>query len=216
MLGTLALTVLATVAVPALLRAPAATTLSSAEWQVLVIAVVLVVVGGLAQPALRTVAAIAAPVVLLALLPAPGAGAVLPLAVCTAAGLGALVVQVLTRHPVESRPHPLLRAALAVPVLVMVVVGALFLPTRAPAMPHAQVAEVLTDPASPVATVVAPLHLWADLVRDGAPADRLQPSDTAAADATGWEIVVGEQEPGSRKQVVIGSGDTALTVLWPW
>ncbi|WP_138734821.1 hypothetical protein [Modestobacter excelsi] len=214
-LGVLALTVLTTLAVPALLRAPAATTLSSAEWQVLVIAAVLVVVGGLAQPALRTVAAIAAPVVLLTLLPAPGADAVLPLAVCTATGLGALVVQVLTRHPVESRPHPLLRAALAVPVLVMVVVGALFLPTTAPALPHAQVADVLTDPASPVAAVAAPLPLWADLVRDGVPADRLQPSDTAAADATDWEIVVGEQESGPRERVVIGSGDTRLTVFWP-
>ncbi|WP_100498928.1 hypothetical protein [Geodermatophilus chilensis] len=214
-LGTLMSTALAAAAVPGLMRTPAATTLSSAEWRVLVIAVVLVVVGGLAQPALRTVAAIAASVVLLALLPAPGADAVLPLAVCTAAGLGALVVQVFTRHPVESRPHPLLRAALAVPVLVMAVVGALFLPTRAPALPHAQVAEVLTDPAAPVAPVAAPLPLWADLVRDGVPADRLQRSDTAAADATGWEIVVGEQESGSRTRVVIGSGDTALTVFWP-
>jgi putative peptide zinc metalloprotease protein len=44
---------------------------------------------------------------------------------CSTVVLGALLVQALTRHPVEERPHPLLRAVLVVPTLVVVIVGAL-------------------------------------------------------------------------------------------
>jgi putative peptide zinc metalloprotease protein len=215
-LGGFALTALAAFVVPVLLRAPAATVLTRAEWQVLVLVAGLVVIGGLVQPALRGVAGIAASLLLLTLVPAAGADAVLPLAVCATAGLGALVVQDIVRRPVESRPHPLLRGALAVPVLVIVVVGALFLPTRPPALPHGQVAQWITDPASPAPTLTTPPAVWAELIRNGVPADRLALREEAAPmGAASWEVVEGEPEPGPRKRMVFGSGDGALTVLWP-
>ena len=154
-------------------------------------------------------------VVALAALPAPGADAVLPLVVASSAVLGALVVGVLTREPVGSRPHPLLRALLAVPVLVVVVVGALFLPARAPVPVHAELADWLTDTGSPVSTLTVPPVLWADLVRVGVPAERLRPVQSGVPDPGGWTVAPGVPEPGPRVRAVFGSGESALTVLGP-
>jgi putative peptide zinc metalloprotease protein len=74
---------------------------------------------------LRWPAAAVALLVLVAVVPAPSAAAVLPFVLCSIVVLAALLVQAMTRHPVEVRPHPLLRAALVVPTLVVVIVGAL-------------------------------------------------------------------------------------------
>ncbi len=142
--------------------------------------------------------------VVLALLPVPGAAALLPLVVVLTTVLGALVSRAVTRQPVASRPHPLPRAALAVPVLV-VVVGALLSPARAPDPLHRALADWLTDPASPARVLEAPPALWADLVRDGVPADRLHLAEGRTPSSAGWTVTVGN--PGlARSRLVFGEG----------
>ncbi|MGY1709606.1 hypothetical protein ACI8AC_08855 [Geodermatophilus sp. SYSU D00758] len=118
MLGVTALVALA------LLRTTP-TALSPAGQQVLLLVAGLTVVGASAVRELRWPAAALAPLLLIAVVPAPGALAALPLVLCATVVLGALLVEALTRHPVEDRPHPLLRAVLVVPILVVVLVGAL-------------------------------------------------------------------------------------------
>ncbi len=150
--------------------------------------------------------------VVLALLPVPGAAALRPLVVVLTTVLGALVSRAVTRQPVASRPHPLLRAALAVPVLV--VVGALLLPARAPDPLQRALADWLTDPASPARVLEAPPALWADLVRDGVPADRLHLAEGRTPSSAGWTVTVGN--PGlARTRLLFGEGASALSVLGP-
>ncbi|NEM09004.1 hypothetical protein [Geodermatophilus normandii] len=122
--GVLGVTALAALTSLALLRTTP-TALSPAGQQVLLLVGGLTMVGASMVRELRWPAAALAPLVLIAVVPAPGAAAVLPLVLCSTVVLGALLVQALTRHPVEVRPHPLLRAALVVPILVVVIVGAL-------------------------------------------------------------------------------------------
>jgi putative peptide zinc metalloprotease protein len=119
--GILGVTALAALA---LLRTTP-TALSPAGQQVLLLVAGLTMVGAAVVRELRWPAAALAPLVLIAVVPAPGAAAALPLVLCSTVVLGALLVQALTRHPVEDRPHPLLRAVLVVPTLVVVIVGAL-------------------------------------------------------------------------------------------
>jgi putative peptide zinc metalloprotease protein len=122
--GMFGVTALAALATPALLRT-IPTALSSAGHQVLLLIAGLTVLGSCVIRELRWPAAALASPVVIAVVPALGAAAALPLVLCSTVVLGALLVQALTRHPVEDRPHPLLRAMLAVPVLVVVIVGAL-------------------------------------------------------------------------------------------
>jgi putative peptide zinc metalloprotease protein len=211
-LGGFAATALAAATAPALLGS-SGTALSGGEREVLLLVGVVVAAGALVVRRGDPVAVAGAAVVALAALPAPGADAVLPLLVVATAVLGALVVCALTREPVGARPHPLLRAALAVPVLVLVVVGALLLPTRAADSAHRELALWLTDPASPARTLTVPAPVWADLVQDGVPVDRLRLSEGEAPGAGEWRVAVGVAEPGAR--AVFGSGSSVLTVLGP-
>jgi putative peptide zinc metalloprotease protein len=122
--GVLGVTALAALATPALLRTiPSA--LSPAGHQVLLLIAGLTVLGASMVRELRWLAAALVLLVLIAVVPALGAAAGLPLVLCSTVVLGALLVQALTRHPVEDRPHPLVRALLVVPTLVVVIVGAL-------------------------------------------------------------------------------------------
>jgi putative peptide zinc metalloprotease protein len=122
--GVIGGTSLAALTAIALLRtSPIA--LPPAEQQVLLLVAGLTTVGASVVRELRWLAAALALPVLIAVVPAPGAAAALPLVLCSTVVLGALLVQAWTRHPVEDRPHPLLRAVLVVPVLVVVIVGAL-------------------------------------------------------------------------------------------
>lgn len=121
----------------------------------LVVLVALVVLGGLSVRATRPAAAAAACVGALALAPWSGAGSALVLALLTALLLGSLLVDSVVRQPVTERPHPLLRSAVAVPVLVVVVVGGLFLPPRTPALPHAALAGWLAEPAHSTSEVTS-------------------------------------------------------------
>ncbi|SDO55446.1 hypothetical protein [Geodermatophilus sp. DSM 45219] len=124
MVGLLGVTALAALATPALLRTiPSA--LSPAGHQVILLIAGLTVIGASMIRELRWPAAALALVVLIAVVPALGVAAAAPLVLCSTAVLGALLVQALTCHPVEERPHPLLRALLVVPTLVFVIVGAL-------------------------------------------------------------------------------------------
>jgi putative peptide zinc metalloprotease protein len=122
--GVVGVTALAALATPAVLRTiPSA--LSPVGHQVLLLVAGLTVVGASIVRELRWLAPAPALLIVTAVVPALGAAAALPLVLCSTVVLGALLVQALTRHPVEDRPHPLLRAALIVPTLVVVVVGAL-------------------------------------------------------------------------------------------
>ncbi len=219
-LGTFCATALATHIAPAVLAAPG-TALADGEREVLLLAGALVAAGALVVRRSDAVAAAGGTVVLLAALPTPGADAVLPLLVVSSAVLGARVVGALTREPVAARPHPLLRAVLAVPVLVLVVVGALLLPATAGHPEHRGLAAWLIDPASPARTLVVSPALWADLVRDGVPVDRLRlPEDGSSSpltptDPEPWTVTQGVPEPGPGLRVVFGSGPSALVVLAP-
>ncbi|NEM07513.1 hypothetical protein [Geodermatophilus normandii] len=147
-LGTCGLTALAASTAPALLGSPGVA-LPDGEREVLLLVGALLAAGALVLRRGDAVAAAGGGVAALAAVPMPGADAVLPLLIVSSAVLGALVVAALTRQPVSARPHPLLRAVLAVPVLVLVVVGALLLPAPAVDPPHRALAGGLTAPASP-------------------------------------------------------------------
>ncbi|WP_448619694.1 hypothetical protein [Geodermatophilus sp. URMC 65] len=95
---------------------------------VLLLAAGLVTVAGCAFRRLRPWAAAAALALLMGALPWPGAGAALPLVVVTAVPLAMLMTDALIGRPVADRPHPMVRAALAVPIGILVIVGALFTP----------------------------------------------------------------------------------------
>jgi putative peptide zinc metalloprotease protein len=213
-LGTVGATVLAVRTAPALLASPG-TALADGEQEVLLLVGALVAAGALVVRRGDAVATAGGAVVVLATLPAPGTDAVLPLLVVSSAVLGAVVVHALTREPVDARPHPLLRAVLAVPVLVFVVVGALLLPATAGDPEHRGLAAWLTAPASPARTLTVPPALWADLVRDGVPVDRLRLIEEEPPDPAGWTVTVGDPEPSPRARVVFGDGPFALTVLGP-
>ncbi|MFC5950940.1 hypothetical protein ACFQH9_21965 [Pseudonocardia lutea] len=188
------------------------------EREVLLLVGALVVVGGLAVRRVRPAAAVAGSVVLLAAVPWSGAEGALPLVVVASVILGVLLIGTLGQGPVEARPHPLLRAALAVPAVLMTAVGALFLPVPAPAVPHEELARWITAPASPATSVVVPAGLWADLLRDGVPADRLSAAGSAPHVLPVWTVVAGD--PGLQAERVAarfgtGSGSGSLTVLAP-
>jgi putative peptide zinc metalloprotease protein len=123
--GAFVVSALAALTAPALLRAPVPSALSHAEQQVLLLIAGLAVIGAITMHETRSPAVAIAPLVLLAALPEPGTAAILPLLTCCTVVLGALLVRALTRQPVEDRPHPLLRAALTVPLSVLVIVGTL-------------------------------------------------------------------------------------------
>ena len=80
---------------------------------------------------------------------------------------------------------------------------------------HAELADWLTDTGSPVSTLTVPPVLWADLVRDGVPTERLRLAESGMPDPGGWTAAPGVPEPGPRVRALFGSGGAALTVLGP-
>jgi hypothetical protein len=206
---------LAGAALPWLMRTPAAAPLSAGELRLVIVLAGLVSIAGALVRRLREGTAMAVSLVLLAAVPVPGADAVLPLLVSATAALGALVVASWTQGPAEERPWVLVRAAIAAPVALVVVIGAMFLPPRAPDLPHHALAQWITGPGAVAPVLTAPATVWADLVRNGVPADRLAPAGDGSSVGSRWEIAVGERPAGAREAVVFGSGDEALTVIPP-
>jgi putative peptide zinc metalloprotease protein len=210
------LTLLAGAALPSLLRMSAAAPLTSGEvWLLIILAGLVSVAGAVTRGGPRGMSVMAVSLVLLALVPVSGAGAVLPLLVCVSAALGALVVVAWIQGPVEERPRSLVQAAVAVPVALVVVVGGLFVPPRAPDLPHEALAQWITGPGADVPVITTPVTVWAELLRDGVPQDRLVPGDAGSSAGSGWEVVVGERSGEPRQTVAFGSGDDALTVIGP-
>ncbi|MEX5720915.1 glutaminyl-peptide cyclotransferase [Geodermatophilus maliterrae] len=125
-------TVLTALVAPVLLRTRAGTVLSVPEQQVLAVTTLLVVAAVATMRELRWAAVVLGSLVVVALLPAPGAVAVLPLALCAAAVLAALAVHALVRQRAAERPHPLVRTGLVAPALLLVLVGTLFVPAASP------------------------------------------------------------------------------------
>ncbi|MFD2092378.1 hypothetical protein [Blastococcus deserti] len=187
--------------------------LDRVEHTVLLLVVVVAVGAGLVVRRLRPPALAAAALGVLAALPWRGAGTALLLAFLLAMGLAAVLTDAITRGPVRERPHPLVRVAVAVPALVVTVVGALFLPVSAGGSPHAELAAWIRGPASAGGIVAVPPGLWGDLVRDGVPAERLviatAPGSSAAAH---WTVEVGDASPRGDAPAGFGAGPTSLTV----
>ncbi len=176
---------------------------------VVVAPALVVVVAGLRHSSIRVPATVAAAALVLAVLPWPGAGSVLAGVVAAVLLLGALLIHESRNKPPTERSHPLVRAAGAVPMVVLVVVGALFLPSTAPRLPTADLAAWITGPSSQGGTVAVPTSLWGDLVRDGVPPERLV---RAGLDTTAdWTVGTGEPSPGATAVAHFGR-EPVLTV----
>jgi putative peptide zinc metalloprotease protein len=175
----------------------------------------LTAVGGIAVRRLRPWAAAVAAVVVVAILSGASGGAAMLLTVAAGVPLGVLLVDALVGVPVAERPHPLLRAALAVPVLVLTCVGGLFAPGSTPPVPHGELAAWITSPAAPSTPLVVPAVVWGDLLRDGVPLDRVRLGEPEDAEAAEWAVVSGRVASDPRAVVQFGSGAGALTVLEP-
>jgi putative peptide zinc metalloprotease protein len=189
------------------------TVLDGSERTVLLLIAGLVVGLGLVMRRLRPPALAAAALAGLSVLPWSGAGAALPLTVLVAVALAALLTDAMVRRPAEDRPHPLLRLVLAVPAIVMTIVGALFLPVTAPPLPHRELAEWITGPSSAGGIVAVPSGLWGDLLRDDVPADRLVVTTTPGASTPAtWKAEVGDVAPAERS-VNFGAGPSSVTVV---
>jgi putative peptide zinc metalloprotease protein len=187
--------------------------LSPPERTILLLTAALVGIVALAVRWLRPVAAAAGALAVVAALPWSQSDSALLLAVLAAIPVAALIIDASTRLPVHERPHPLLRAAVAAPVLVVTVVGALFVPVQAPALPHTALAAWLQASAAPAGAVAVPAGLWGDLVRDGVPPGRLVRATGEAAGGADWVVTVGERQSGQQALVTFGTGATALSVV---
>jgi putative peptide zinc metalloprotease protein len=177
---------------------------------VLLFGAAVVVVGGLLVRPLRPLVAAAGSVTLVAALPWAWAGDALVPALVTGVLLAVFVTAAYRHRPVAAGIHPMLRTAVAVPVLLLTVAGALLLPVSAPAPPHAALAAWITAPDAPPGTLLVPAGLWGDLVHDGVPAHRLVREGTGLAASADW--TVSAASPGAAAGTTFGEGSTALTV----
>jgi putative peptide zinc metalloprotease protein len=187
--------------------------LGGAEQTVLLLLLSTVVVAaGLLVRRLRSAAAVAASGVALVLAPWPGAGVAAAVALSAVVLLSALLVDSL-RGSSDQRMHPLVRGAVAVPILVLTIAASLFQPLSAPALAHASLAGWITGPSADGGTVGVPDALWGDLVRDGVPPNRLVlRADGSAGDAAWIVGVGGGVRPGAPAEVTFGRGTDALVV----
>jgi putative peptide zinc metalloprotease protein len=182
--------------------------LTGSERTLLLLLAAVVAGGAVAVPRLRAPAIAAATAVALAAAPWNGAAVALPAAVVA----GALAAALLRTEgaPGEAPLRPWLKGAVASGAVLLTLAGALFLPLRAPELPHAALAGWLTGPGVPAGRVAVPAGLWGDLVRDGVPADRLVRN---GGPGDGAELLVAPGRPASGAAVaVFGSGSTALVV----
>ena len=189
-------------------RAPS---VEGGDHTVLLVVATFVAIGGWTIRRLRPWAVAAAA----AVVSGGGVGDALPLVGVTVVTLGVLVVDALVGVPVAERPHPLLRAALAVPVLVVTAVGGLFMPASTPALPHADLAAWITAPAAPSTPLSVPAAVWGDLLRDGVPPDRIRLDESGDPAPDQWVVVSGRASSDPRAVAHFGSGAGALDVLEP-
>jgi putative peptide zinc metalloprotease protein len=192
---------------------PADLPLVASERAVFLLLTALVAGVGLLLRDVRLPAAAAGSATLLVLLPWRGAGAALPLALVAVALLAVLMIAAWTSGPVQTRPHPLLRAAVVLPALVLVVTGALFLPSAGQTPPHEQLAGWISGPSSSGGTVAVPAGLWGDLLRDGVPPDRLVWVGSGSPAEADWAVTVGAPPAGTPAAATFGGGPAGLTVL---
>jgi putative peptide zinc metalloprotease protein len=184
-----------------------------AERTVLLLVAALVVVTALAVRRTRPPAVGAGALLILAVLPWPGAGSAAVLAVAAAVVLAAVLIDGVVRAPVPQRPHPLLRGLVVVPAAVLIVVGMLFQPARAMPLPHAALAAWIQAPGAGHGTVSVPAQLWGDLVRDGVAPDRLARAGSGPVDTAEWTVEVGATATAGSPVARFGTGPAALVVL---
>ncbi|SOE03255.1 hypothetical protein [Blastococcus haudaquaticus] len=127
-LGTAALIGLAVAIVPGRLDQPMSTGLADVQQQVVLGLAGLVVLAAVGLRLVPVPALLVASLLVPAALMLPGSDGVLPVLVATTAGLGALLLADLLRLPPTERRHPLVRGIIAIPVVVVVLVGLLYLP----------------------------------------------------------------------------------------
>ncbi len=187
--------------------------LDPTERTVLVLVAAVVALTALAVRRLRPPAVGAGVLLVLVVLPWPGAGSAAVLAVAAAVVLAAVLIDGVVRAPVPQRPHPLLRGLVVVPAAVLVVVGMLFQPARAVLLPHAALAAWIQAPGAGHGTVSVPAQLWGDLVRDGVAPDRLARAGSAPAGTAEWTVEVGDTDAAEDPVARFGTGPTALVVL---
>ena len=186
--------------------------LNGSERTVLLLLAGPVVASGLFVRRVRAPAVGAACAVLLAALPWTGSSSALSLALVLVALLGALFTHVVTTGPVGSRPHPLLRGAVGIPIFVLMGVGSLFAPATESPPPVAELAAWITSPASSGRPVDVPPELWGDLLRNGVPAERLHLIGSGSGADAVWNVDVGGPASEARPAAAFGSGATVLTV----
>lgn len=177
----------------------------------LVLSAWLVGVGFLVRT-LRPHASALAALVGLSALPWRGAGDALVLDVLGVVVLGVFLVERVVRRPAAERPHPLVRAAVMVPVVLLTAVGALFLPRSGEPLPHQALATWLQGPTALGGRAAVPAALWGDLVHDGVPPDRLLRGDAGSGQQAQWIVEEGPHGDGAPPRAEFGSGSAALTV----
>lgn len=186
--------------------------LHSADRVVLLLTAGVAAVGTLGVRRLRPLAVAVLVALGMALLPWPASGQAVVLVLLSAVLAAAALLDHVVRRQPQERPHPLLRAAVAGPALVLVVVGGLFLPLVAAPSPHTALAGWIMGPASGGKPVSVPPVLWGDLVRDGVPPARLRVSGTPEASATTWTVLPATGDPLSATAAAFPDGGSALTV----
>jgi putative peptide zinc metalloprotease protein len=186
--------------------------LDSAERTVLLLLLTAVVAAGFLIRRLRLAAVVAASAVALALPPWAGAGVAAPVALSAVVLLGALLVDTWA-GPAESGMHPLVRGAVAVPILVLTIAASLFQPLSAPAPAHASLAAWITGPSAGGGTVRVSDAAWGDLIRDGVPPNRLVLTGDGSAGDAAWVVGVGGRVgSGAVAEATFGRGADALVV----
>ncbi|WP_448623695.1 hypothetical protein [Geodermatophilus sp. URMC 64] len=190
---------------------PSGMPLTGPERTMLLLLAAVVVAGALAVPRLRAPAVATATAVALAVQPWNGAAGALPAALVAAALAAALLCTATGRTSGDAPVRPWLKGCVASCAVLLTVAGALFLPLRAPGLPHAALAAWLTGPSAPAGALAVPAGLWGDLVRDGVPADRLV-RDGGRSDDVDLLVRTG-QEASAGALATFGSGDTTLAVV---
>ncbi|PRY38771.1 glycosyltransferase [Umezawaea tangerina] len=209
-----------------LLAPPSSQVVLGDDQRVLLLAVVgAAVLAGLSTAWLRPVAVASGTGALLVVVAAPGADAVLPVLVLTAATLVALVVdESVGRFPAAApaRVRWVVGGMAAVLAVVGSAAGVVLAPRTARAVDHVGLAEWMAKNLDGDTGLAAPAGLWSDLQRDraraGLPADAVRPAGSGTARPDDLVAAVGPTAVSGVDLVRFGSAPTdpdSIVVVLP-